>query len=226
MADGPSPSESLASQERSDDFKKPTLPVPPVVRGKAPATSPANPEEVKKERPTALPEPDPGEPDVPPVQPDSGDTRSPPTEQPRPPSAAPSAGGPARAPPYREPPWGGPASAPYSLETLKGGTILGTRSLKGTSCCLFGRLSSCDVCLEHPSVSRYHAVLQHRAAGLEGECDGQGPGFYLYDLGSTHGTFLNKTRIPPRTYRRVHVGHVLRFGGSTRLFLLQVSRTT
>ncbi|XP_038546499.1 kanadaptin-like [Canis lupus familiaris] len=68
---------------------------------------------------------------------------------------------------------------------------------------------------------RYHAVLQHRAAGLEGECDGQGPGFYLYDLGSTHGTFLNKTRIPPRTYRRVHVGHVLRFGGSTRLFLLQ-----
>lgn len=221
MADGPSPSESLASQERSDDFKKPTLPVPPVVRGKAPATSPSNPEEVKKERPTALPEPDPGEPDVPPVQPDSGDTRSPPTEQPRPPSAAPSAGGPARAPPYREPPWGGPASAPYSLETLKGGTILGTRSLKGTSCCLFGRLSSCDVCLEHPSVSRYHAVLQHRAAGLEGECDGQGPGFYLYDLGSTHGTFLNKTRIPPRTYRRVHVGHVLRFGGSTRLFLLQ-----
>lgn len=226
MADSPSPSESLASQERSDDFKKPTLPVPPVVRGKAPATSPANPEEVKKERPTALPEPDPGEPDVPPVQPDSGDTRSPPTEQPRPPSAAPSAGGPARAPPYREPPWGGPASAPYSLETLKGGTILGTRSLKGTSCCLFGRLSSCDVCLEHPSVSRYHAVLQHRAAGLEGECDGQGPGFYLYDLGSTHGTFLNKTRIPPRTYHRVHVGHVLRFGGSTRLFLLQVSRTT
>ncbi|PNJ58984.1 SLC4A1AP isoform 5, partial [Pongo abelii] len=37
----------------------------------------------------------------------------------------------------------------------------------------------------------------------------------------THGTFLNKTRIPPRTYCRVHVGHVVRFGGSTRLFILQ-----
>uniref|UniRef100_A0A8C9E0D1 Solute carrier family 4 member 1 adaptor protein n=1 Tax=Phocoena sinus TaxID=42100 RepID=A0A8C9E0D1_PHOSS len=89
------------------------------------------------------------------------------------------------------------------------------------SCCLFGRLASCDVCLEHPSVSRYHAVLQHRVSGPEAQCDGHGPGFYLYDLGSTHGTFLNKTRIPPRTYCRVHVGHVLRFGGSTRLFLFQ-----
>uniref|UniRef100_A0A8C7BGW5 Solute carrier family 4 member 1 adaptor protein n=1 Tax=Neovison vison TaxID=452646 RepID=A0A8C7BGW5_NEOVI len=221
MADSPSQSEPLGLQDLSDDFKKPTLPVPPVVRGKTPASNPSNPEEAKKERPAALLEPDSAEPDVPPPRPDSGGTRSPPKEQPQPPTAAPSLGGPARAPPYQEPPWGGPATAPYSLETLKGGTILGTRSLKGTSCCLFGRLSSCDVCLEHPSVSRYHAVLQHRASGLEGECDGHGPGFYLYDLGSTHGTFLNKTRIPPRTYCRVHVGHVLRFGGSTRLFLLQ-----
>ncbi|XP_058407522.1 kanadaptin isoform X2 [Diceros bicornis minor] len=218
MADSPTQCEPLASQELSRDFKKPALPVPPAVRDKAADRNPSNPDEVKKERPTALLDPDSEKPDVPP---DSGEARSPPEEQPRPLAAAPSPGGPGRAPPYREPPWGGPATAPYSLETLKGGTILGTRSLKGTSCCLFGRLPSCDVCLEHPSVSRYHAVLQHRAPGPEGECDGHGPGFYLYDLGSTHGTFLNKTRVPPRTYCRIHVGHVLRFGGSTRLFLLQ-----
>lgn len=221
MADSSSQSEPLAYQELNDDFKKPTLQVPPVVRGKAPATNPSNPEEVKKEKLLALLDPDSGEPDVPPARPDSGEIRSPPEEQPRPQTAAPSPGGAARAPSYQEPPWGGPATAPYSLETLKGGTVLGTRSLEGTSYCLFGRLSGCDVCLEHPSVSRYHAVLQHRASGADGECDGRGPGFYLYDLGSTHGTFLNKTRIPPRTYCRVHVGHVLRFGGSTRLFLLQ-----
>ncbi|KAG8522449.1 Kanadaptin, partial [Galemys pyrenaicus] len=221
MADrGPSQSELPATPEPNGDFKKPAMPVPTVVRDKAPATSPLNSEEVEKERPAALPDPDPGEPDIPAARPDSGETGDPKAEQPRPPIAPPS-GGPARAPPYREPPWGGPATAPYSLETLKSGTILGTRSLKGTSCCLFGRLSCCDVCLEHPSVSRYHAVLQHRVPDPDGERDSPGPGFYLYDLGSTHGTFLNKTRIPPRTYCRVHVGHVLRFGGSTRLFLLQ-----
>ncbi|TKC34833.1 hypothetical protein EI555_003979, partial [Monodon monoceros] len=214
-------SEPLASQELNGDFKKPGSPLPPAVRAKAPATNPSNPEEVKKEGPTVPPDYDSAEPEDPPALLDSGETRGPAEEQPRPPTAAPSPGGPARAPPYREPPWGGPATAPYSLETLKGGTILGTRSLKGMSCCLFGRLASCDVCLEHPSVSRYHAVLQHRVSGPEAECDGHGPGFYLYDLGSTHGTFLNKTRIPRRTYCRVHVGHVLRFGGSTRLFLFQ-----
>ena len=223
MADSPSQSEPLASPELDDDFKKPSLPMPSAARSKAPANNPPNPEEVK-ERSTALPDSDSGEPDVPPALPDSGKNRGPAEEQPRPHTATPSPGCPARAPPYREPPWGGPTTAPYSLETLKGGTILGTRDLKGLRCCLFGRLPSCDVCLEHPSVSRYHAVLQHRVSGLDAEGDGHGHGFYLYDLGSTHGTFLNKTRIPPRTYCRVHVGHVLRFGGSTRLFLLQVSR--
>ncbi|XP_024408366.3 kanadaptin [Desmodus rotundus] len=220
MAGSPPLSEPTPSEELNDDFKKPALPGPPAVRGQVPATKPSNPEEVK-ERPTALQDPGPGEPDAPPPGSEGAETRSPWEGQPRPPATAPAPGGPARAPPYREPPWAGPATAPYSLETLKGGTILGTRSLKGTSCCLFGRLSSCDVCLEHPSVSRYHAVLQHGASGPDGESDDLGPGFYLYDLGSTHGTFLNKTRIPPRTYCRVHVGHVLRFGGSTRLFLLQ-----
>jgi len=84
-----------------------------------------------------------------------------------------------------------------------------------------GRLPGCALALEHPSVSRHHAVLQYRGAGRSPD----GPdaaGFYVYDLGSTHGTFLNKARVPPRTYCRVRVGHGLRFGGSSRLFLLQV----
>lgn len=225
MEGSPPLSEPKAAQELNGDFKKPALPVPSAVRGKFPATNPSNPEEAK-EKSTSLPDPNSGEPDVPPARPDSAEVKSPLGEQPSPPTAASASGGPVRAPPYREPPWGGPAMASYCLETLKGGTILGTRSLKGTSCCLFGRLASCDVCLEHPSVSRYHAVLQHGVSGPDGECDGHGPGFYLYDLGSTHGTFLNKTRIPPRSYCRVRVGHVLRFGGSTRLFILQVSRKT
>lgn len=76
-----------------------------------------------------------------------------------------------------------------------------------------GRLPGCALALEHPSVSRHHAVLQYRGQAQ--------PGFYVYDLDSTHGTFLNKARLPPRTYCRVRVGHTLRFGGSSRLFLLQ-----
>lgn len=121
--------------------------------------------------------------------------------------------------PYREPPWSGRPQDLYSLEVLKGGAILSTRNLSQANWTVFGRLPSCHISLEHPSVSRFHAVLQYRSTpGSEPdeEC-----GFYIYDLGSTHGTFVNKQRISPKTYHRVRVGHVMKFGGSSRLFILQ-----
>ncbi|XP_066474749.1 kanadaptin isoform X2 [Tiliqua scincoides] len=124
---------------------------------------------------------------------------------------------------YQEPPWGGcPAEegpCGYSLEAVKGGAVLGGLGLVGRSWWLVGRAPSCDLSLAHPSVSRHHAVLQRRPP--PGAGDGPEPGLYLYDLGSAHGSFLNKARVPPRTYCRVRVGHVLRFGGSSRLFVLQ-----
>ncbi|XP_056343440.1 kanadaptin [Oenanthe melanoleuca] len=128
----------------------------------------------------------------------------------------------AAAPRYEEPPWGSrpPAGAGYGLEVLKGGVLLGSVRLEDSSWFLVGRLPGCALALEHPSVSRHHAVLQYRGAGCAPE-GADAAGFYVYDLGSTHGTFLNKARVPPRTYCRVRVGHGLRFGGSSRLFLLQ-----
>ncbi|XP_075451512.1 kanadaptin isoform X4 [Ascaphus truei] len=121
--------------------------------------------------------------------------------------------------PYREPPWSGRPGALFSLEILKDGSIASTKSLDGLSWTLFGRLPGCHVSLEHPSVSRYHAVLQYRQ--VPGSDPDQEPGFYVYDLGSTHGTFINKQRIQSKTYCRFRVGHVLKFGGSTRIFVLQ-----
>ncbi|XP_060101072.1 kanadaptin isoform X1 [Heteronotia binoei] len=127
---------------------------------------------------------------------------------------------------YQEPPWGGcPAeedSSVYSLEMVKGGAILGNVSLGGRSWLSVGRAPNCDLSLAHPSVSRHHAVLQRRPQPPAGEeLQGPEPGLYAYDLDSAHGTFINKARIPPCTYCRVRVGHVLRFGGSSRLFVLQ-----
>lgn len=89
--------------------------------------------------------------------------------------------------------------------------------------------------MAHPTVSRYHAVFQYRP-DVKSESDDADEddneveakksdiekGWYLYDLNSTHGSFVNKTRIPPKTYVRVRVGYLLKFGGSTRNFILQV----
>uniref|UniRef100_A0AAY5EXM0 FHA domain-containing protein n=1 Tax=Electrophorus electricus TaxID=8005 RepID=A0AAY5EXM0_ELEEL len=123
--------------------------------------------------------------------------------------------------PYTEPPWGGVTGIPYSFELLKNGAILDSVPLTQQSYFVVGRLPVCDISLEHPSISRYHAVVQYREHSGEQGVMGEEIGFYVYDLGSTHGTFVNKNKIPPKTYIRVRVGHVLKFGGSTRLFILQ-----
>lgn len=121
---------------------------------------------------------------------------------------------------YEEPAWGGqpPAGAGYALEAVRGGVALGAAlRLAGRSWWAVGRLPGCALALAHPSVSRRHAVLQYRTAG-----PAAARGFYVCDLGSAHGTFLNRRRLPPRAYCRLQVGHCLRFGASSRLFVLQV----
>ena len=126
---------------------------------------------------------------------------------------------PVTAPPfqYQEPSWGGVSNKPYSLEILKNGTIVDTFKLEGKSHFTVGRLPICDVPFEHPSLSRYHAILQFKTT----PSPEKPVGFYLFDLDSTHGTQHNKRKCFPRTFYRLRVGHMLRFGGSTRTAILQ-----
>ncbi|XP_021851748.2 uncharacterized protein [Spinacia oleracea] len=46
-------------------------------------------------------------------------------------------------------------------------------------------------------------------------------GAFLYDLGSTHGTSVNKKQVNKKDYVNLHVGDVIRFGLSTRLYIVQ-----
>lgn len=79
----------------------------------------------------------------------------------------------------------------YALEIMKGGQILGRRDVSGQASYSFGRSPGCDFPLEHPSISRLHAVLQFRAGDAAA---------FVFDAGSAHGTFLNKRRIKPRVH--------------------------
>ncbi|KAK7085319.1 Kanadaptin, partial [Halocaridina rubra] len=118
--------------------------------------------------------------------------------------------------PYKEPTWSGLPKHEYSFEVLKNGIIVETISLNKPFL-LIGRLAQCDIVMEHPSLSRFHCVIQYRAENA----DDQKEGFYAYDLGSTHGSFHNKHQMKPKTYYRLHVGHMLKFGGSSRILILQ-----
>lgn len=119
---------------------------------------------------------------------------------------------------YLEPPWSGLCQKKYSLEVLKGGKIIDDIPLTERPFHVFGRWVTCHFVLEHPTLSRHHAVLQYCARPDELHP----AGWYLYDLESTHGTIVNKIKVRARSFTRVRVGHVIKFGGSTRLYVLQV----
>ena len=114
--------------------------------------------------------------------------------------------------PYKEPPWGSLCEQKYCFEVIKNGAVIDKIDLTTKSYHVLGRLPSCDIPMEHPSLSRYHAMLQYSG----GSSEEQPKGWYLYDLDSTHGTWINKHRVPPAKYHRLHVDYVLKFGGSTR----------
>lgn len=51
---------------------------------------------------------------------------------------------------------------------------------------LIGKNSEiCDIILDNPTISRKHAVLQSKNTDE----------LFIYDLGSTHGTFVNHHKI-------------------------------
>ncbi|GAU88308.1 hypothetical protein RvY_01033-2 [Ramazzottius varieornatus] len=129
---------------------------------------------------------------------------------------------PARSPAfnYTEPSWATSASGDYVLEVVKNGTLVNSISLKEKSHFVVGRLpGQCDIYVEHPSCSRFHAVLQF-GSNPQNNLLSQ-DGCYLYDLHSTHGTSVNKIKVAPETYVPLKVGYVIKFGESTRLYIVQ-----
>lgn len=78
---------------------------------------------------------------------------------------------------------------------------------------IFGRNpETADVLLEHPSISRRHAAVIH---------DGKG-GLFLYDFGSTHGTFLDGRRVEGRTAIELREGSTVKFAESSRSYILRL----
>lgn len=118
---------------------------------------------------------------------------------------------------YSEPEWGEPTSKSGFFEILKDGSILERINIsEGTNFITFGRLPENMIKLDHESNSRNHAILQF----------GPRNSAFIYDLNSTHGTFLNKKRLPPKNYVKLTSGNdLLQFGASTRFFLLQLEET-
>lgn len=103
--------------------------------------------------------------------------------------------------PYKEPEWSGLPTSKYYFEVVKSGKIIEEINLSNRTFHVFGRSHGSDITMSHPTVSRFHCVLQFRVTG---DADNP-PGYYIYDLGSINGTYLNKNKLKPNIYVRVQV---------------------
>jgi len=111
---------------------------------------------------------------------------------------------------YSAPEWSSKPSKPYKFEVIKNGVIIDECSFEeNKEFIIFGRSPDSDFLLEHESISRKHSILQFSADSC-----------FIFDLGSGHGTFVNKTRIEPYKYVEVKPGFMIRFGQSSRSYFL------
>uniref|UniRef100_A0A8C3NJE5 Uncharacterized protein n=1 Tax=Geospiza parvula TaxID=87175 RepID=A0A8C3NJE5_GEOPR len=79
-----------------------------------------------------------------------------------------------------------------------------------------------DIPIDHPSCSKQHAVFQYRLVEYT-RADGtvgRRVRPYIIDLGSGNGTFLNNQRIEPQRYYELKEKDVLKFGFSSREYVL------
>ncbi|KAM8976512.1 smad nuclear-interacting protein 1 [Pelodytes ibericus] len=79
-----------------------------------------------------------------------------------------------------------------------------------------------DIPIDHPSCSKQHAVLQYRMVAFtrSNGTPGRRVRPYIIDLGSGNGTYLNNQRIEPQRYYELKEKDVLKFGFSSREYVV------
>ena len=121
---------------------------------------------------------------------------------------------------FQEPPEARTPNKQWRFYVFKGEEQIDTLHISKQSAYLFGRNEEiADISLQHPSCSSQHAVLQYRALPDKktGKLTCQP---YLLDLESTNGSFINGVRIDAARYYQLKKGDVLKFGSSTREYVL------
>lgn len=109
----------------------------------------------------------------------------------------------------------------WRIYVFKDADVAETLHIHRQSAFLVGRIKEiADVLTMHPSCSGQHALIQFRAKRNPADPDSQFVLPYVMDLNSTNGTFLNDEKIEPARYIELRHKDVLKFGNSTRDYVL------
>ncbi|XP_065311556.1 smad nuclear-interacting protein 1 [Dermacentor albipictus] len=124
---------------------------------------------------------------------------------------------------YNEPPEARKPKRRWRLYPFKGDVSLPFIPLHRQSAYLLGRSRLiADIPIDHPSCSKQHAVLQFRLVPYTRNDGTMGRRVrpYVIDLESANGTFVNNKQVEPRRYVELLEQDVLKFGFSTREYVI------
>ncbi|KAI4896601.1 hypothetical protein NFI96_032163 [Prochilodus magdalenae] len=124
---------------------------------------------------------------------------------------------------YNEPPEARIPKRRWRLYPFKNDEPLPVMYIHRQSAYLLGRQRKiADIPIDHPSCSKQHAVFQYRLVEhtRPDGTTGRRVKPYIIDLGSGNGTYLNNQRIEPQRYYELKEKDVLKFGFSSREYVL------
>lgn len=111
----------------------------------------------------------------------------------------------------------------WRLYPFKGEKAMQTIYIHRDSAYILGRERKLvDLPLDHPSCSKQHAAIQYRLVPFTREDGTTGKRIrpFVIDLNSQNGTYLNDKRIDTRRYIEIFEKDVIKFGFSTREYVL------
>ncbi|KAJ7442634.1 SMAD/FHA domain-containing protein [Mycena latifolia] len=124
---------------------------------------------------------------------------------------------------YNEPPEARKPVLGWRLYVFKGSEQVELLHIHRQSAYLIGRdRLVADIAVDHPSCSKQHAVIQYRFVQQKDEF-GVSKGSvkpFIIDLESTNGTHVNDEAIPVSRYYELKASDVIKFGQSTREYVL------
>ncbi|KAI0335877.1 SMAD/FHA domain-containing protein [Cubamyces sp. BRFM 1775] len=124
---------------------------------------------------------------------------------------------------YHEPPEARKPNVSWRLYVFKGKEQVDLLHIHRQSAYLIGRdRTVVDIAVEHPSCSKQHAVIQYRQVQEKNEFGDVKTAVkpFIIDLESTNGTIVNDETIPTSRYYELMLGDVIKFGESTREYVL------
>lgn len=124
---------------------------------------------------------------------------------------------------YSQPPEARKPKRRWRFYPFKGDKGLPTLYIHRQSAYLIGRdRKVADIPVDHPSCSKQHAALQYRLVPFKREDGTMGKRVrpYVIDLESSNGTYVNNVKIEPKTYVELLEKDVLKFGYSSREYVL------